>query len=213
MAARSRVIILEDDVILRREIAIRINGDPELAVVAEAGDLRKALNLILRVDAQLMLVDLELSDGNALSLIPQARARGLAVLVLTISDKEAHVFDALTAGAGGYLLKSESTAAVASALRSLRDGGAPVSPRIARRLIDEFQRRDGRVAADASLLTVREWEVIELFATGATYAQVAQSLSVTINTVRQHVRNMYEKLHVTSKTEAVMHAQRLRQLG
>lgn len=151
--------------------------------------------------------DLELRDGSALPLIPIAVARGMSVLVLTIWDDDVRVYQALAAGAGGYLLKGDASAGrVAEAIGVLVDGGAPISPTIARRLLDDFRLRAPKAPAptpDVALLTDREREIIELFAKGATYDEVASLLTLSVNTVRHHVRSMYRKLHVCSKTEAV----------
>jgi DNA-binding NarL/FixJ family response regulator len=103
------------------------------------------------------------------------------------------------AGAGGYLLKSDVVTGLTAALESLRTGGAPISPRIARLLVEHLVQP----ARDEALITPREREVVELFATGATYNEVARILHISVNTVREHVRHLYEKLHVNSKTEAV----------
>jgi DNA-binding NarL/FixJ family response regulator len=194
-------MVVEDDAVLRREIVSSIRADAELAVLGEAGTVARARELLAGPPAPLLLLDLQLSDGSALSLIPEARARGAAVLVLTVSDGERNIFQALAAGAGGYLLKREAMSGVCDALKALRDGGAPISPSIARRLVDEF-----RAHPEAATLTAREWEVVELFAGGATYSEVGRALGMSVNTVREHVRKLYEKLHVSTKTEAVQRA-------
>jgi DNA-binding NarL/FixJ family response regulator len=205
--AATRVMVLEDDAEVRREIIATIGRDPELTVVGQAGSLKAARRGWRAWAPALAVIDLQLTDGDATELIPELHAGGVASLVLTVSEGEARVFAALSAGAGGYLLKAEALSAVGDALRSLRDGGAPMSPRIARRLLDNFRRQESLVPESTDTrLTAREREVIEHFSRGATYRQVADALGMSPNTVRQHVRNIYEKLHVSSKTEAVMRA-------
>jgi DNA-binding NarL/FixJ family response regulator len=213
------VFVLEDDAVVRREIVARINAEPGFTVVADGGDLASARRALKRAAPRIALFDLRVPDGNAVSLIPAARAAGIEVLVLTVSDDRDDVYQALAAGAGGYLLKADALSTVGEALCVLRDGGAPISPRIARRVLDHF--RDGVPARaapaspdlDAAPETVelspREREVIELFSGGATYGEVARALGMSLNTVRQHVRNLYDKLHVSSKTEAVLRAMSL----
>jgi DNA-binding NarL/FixJ family response regulator len=203
------VIVVEDDALARREIVARVRATPELDVVAEAGDLAGARRAMEGgLGASLLLLDLHLPDGLAIPLIPLARARSIAVLVLTLFDDDDTLFDAIEAGAGGYVLKSDRRMALGDALLTLRDGGAPISPRMARRLIERF-RAPPRPATSGAPdegrheLTPREWEVIELFSRGATYRDVGVALGVSVNTVREHVRHMYEKLHVASKAEAV----------
>jgi DNA-binding NarL/FixJ family response regulator len=202
---RARVMVLEDDVEVRREIVATIDRDPALQVVGQAGSLKIARQSWRGWSPELAVIDLQLADGDATGLIGELRAGGVASLVLTVSDGEARVFGALAAGAGGYLLKADALATVGESLRSLGEGGAPMSPRIARRLLDDFRTRVTPPSDDAQL-TAREREVIEAFARGATYREVASALGMSPNTVRHHVRNIYDKLHVCSKTEAVLRA-------
>ena len=203
------VLVLEDDAVVRREITARIHAEPGFTVVAAVGDIASARRALLRSTPRIALLDLHVPDGNAVSLIPEVRARGAEVLVLTVSEQRDDVYQALAAGAGGYLLKADALATVTEAVRVLHEGGAPISPRIARRLLEHFRAEAPQASEDRVELSPREWEVIELFSSGATYAEVARSLGMSVNTVRQHVRNLYEKLHVSSKTEAVMRAMRL----
>lgn len=208
----SRVLLLEDDEVVRREIVGEIDAEPGFVVAAAAGTVAEGRALLAGKGANLALFDLRLADGNAVTLIPLARERGIPVLVLTTADDDASVYDALAAGASGYLLKADAPRQVGPALRALRDGGSPISPRIARRLIEDFRARGQAKAppADEAIrLTAREQEVVELFSRGATYGEVAKALDITVNTVRQHVRSLYDKLHVCSKAEAVARAMNL----
>jgi DNA-binding NarL/FixJ family response regulator len=221
------VVVLEDDPVVRRGVVQQIEASTRFTVAAEAADVVAARRAVETENATLGVFDLELRDGSSLPLIPVAVERGMSVLVLTIWDDDERVYRALAAGAGGYLLKGDASAGrVAEALGVLVDGGAPISPTIARRLLDDLRLRRprnhdesssrgldarGRTASklggtslpDVSSLTEREREIIELFAKGATYEEVASLLTLSVNTVRHHVRSMYRKLHVCSKTEAV----------
>jgi len=203
-------LVLEDDPLVRRGIVEQVNRHPEFRVVAQVGDLAAARAQLARQTARLGIFDLQLPDGSALQLIPEAVSRGMAILVLTIWDDDDTLYRALAAGAGGYVLKDDATHAgrLAHALASLRDGGAPISPAIARRILDEVRPRLSRAAeasraTELSSLSDREREILELFAKGATYEEVGALLGLSVNTIRYHVRNMYKKLHVCSKAEAV----------
>ncbi len=198
----TRVLVVEDDDVMRSEIVRRVGATPGLCVVAEAVDLAGARRGLDEPGVELALFDLHLPDGNAISLIPEARARRIAVLVLTMFEDNASVFDAIAAGAGGYVLKDDALATVGEALLTLLQGGAPISPRIASRLLERFRCGTSQPEG-TSPLTGRERSVIELFASGATYAEVGSALDITVNTVRQHVRHIYEKLHISTKAEAV----------
>lgn len=204
---------MEDDPFVRRGIVRQVIDDPAFELGGEAGDLRGGRALVEADKGTLGIFDLGLPDGNGTELIALATARGMSVLVLTVWDDDESVFQALGAGAGGYLLKSDAAAGrVAEALAVLRDGGAPISPTIARRLIDEFRQKAPRpelkATPELATLTEREREIMELFAKGATYDEVGNMLSMSINTVRHHVRSLYRKLHVCSKAEAVTAAYR-----
>jgi DNA-binding NarL/FixJ family response regulator len=215
------VLVLEDDPMIRRGVVRQIESDSAFTVVAQAGDVVSGKKAIETSGATLGVFDLQLTDGSSIPLIRLAVERQMAILVLTVFDDDDNVYQALSAGASGYLLKGDAATRVAESLTILRDGGAPISPTIARRLLDDFRTRGlartpiAGVAAvndgspDASDLTHREREIIELFAKGATYDDVARMLSMSVNTVRHHVRAMYRKLHVCSKAEAVTIAYRL----
>lgn len=202
--------MLEDDPVVRRGVVRQIEASGRFRVVAEAADLASARRAV-ESGAAVGIFDLELRDGSALPLIPIAVERGMSVLVLTIWDDDDRVYRALAAGAGGYLLKGDASAGrVAEAVGVLLDGGAPISPTIARRLLDDLRERKPRpepsavaAAPEIASLTDREREIIELFAKGATYEEVASLLTLSVNTIRHHVRSMYRKLHVSSKSEAV----------
>ena len=215
------VLVLEDDPMIRRGVVRQIESDGAFTVVVQAGDVVSGRKAIETSGATIGVFDLQLSDGSSIPLIQLAVDKQMAVLVLTVWDDDDNVYKALSAGASGYLLKGDATTRVAESLAILRDGGAPISPTIARRLLDDFRGRGlaptpsaGVVAPhdgspDASDLTDRERDIIELFAKGATYDDVARMLSMSVNTVRHHVRAMYRKLHVCSKAEAVTTAYRL----
>lgn len=219
------VLVLEDDPLIRRGVVRQIEAVGGFTVVAQAGDVVSGQKAIETSGATIGVFDLQLSDGSSIPLIRLAVEKQMAILVLTVWDDDESVYQALAAGASGYLLKGDAAARVAESLAVLQDGGAPISPIIARRLLEDFRMRgatqtkqigvtppaaavvDGEL--EGAELTGREREIIELFAKGATYDDVARMLTMSVNTVRHHVRSMYRKLHVSSKTEAVTIAYRL----
>lgn len=210
------MIVLEDDPHIRRGVVRQIASTEGFRVAGEAGDVTAGRALVEGSGAALGVFDLELEGGSAIPLIREATARGIAVVVLTVWDDDDKVYEALSAGAAGYLLKGDAATKVAESLQIVDEGGAPISPTIARRLLDDFRARaapaapaPADTAAEHAELTPREREIIELFAKGATYDDVARMLAMSVNTVRHHVRGMYKKLHVSSKTEAVTLAYRL----
>ena len=207
-----RVLTLEDDALVRSEIARAISTCPGFEVVGDAGTVAAAARLLEQFKPDLALFDLALPDGSALPLIARARAIGTDVIVLTVSEDADVVYRAIAGGATGYLLKGNVFAQVVEALRLVREGGASISPRIARRLFEDLRTRPRPPEPpepEPATLTQREREILELFSAGSTYREVARMLDISVNTVRQHVRNLYEKLHVCSKTEAVIAARGL----
>lgn len=211
-ATMDQVLLVEDDVSTREWLAGLLGGE---AVLAHAcGTVADALSW-LRSDrpADIVLTDLGLPDGSGLDVIRAAARRpGCEVLVLSIFGDEANVLAAIDAGASGYLLKDGSLDSIREHLACLKSGGSPLSPRIARTLI---RRTRGPAAASASpqsaapggeappLLSDRELDVLTGIGKGFSYAEVAETLKITTNTVRTHVRRIYEKLAVNSRTEAL----------
>jgi len=224
----SPVAVFEDDPVVRKGVVAQVAAAPGFEVVGEAADVVTARQIIEDGRARIGIFDLQLRDGTSLELIGPAVESGMSVLVLTVWDDDDSVYRALAAGASGYLLKGDAAAGrISEALTILLDGGAPISPMIARRLLEDIRLRPPASArgatparaeppasspspdADLSSLTEREREIIELFAKGSTYEEVASMLTMSVNTVRHHVRSMYRKLHVCSKAEAVTVAYRL----
>lgn len=201
------VLVIEDDATIAAEIATRLRDHGYRVEVAHTCASARSATNAAQFDAAVL--DIQLPDGSGLELLPLP----MPSLVLTVLDDERTSYRALVRGANGYLVKPESIATIGPSIDELIDGGSPISPRIARWLLEDF-----RAAARAQLpprtetLTAREQAVIEQFAIGATYAEIGRALGITANTVRTHVRKIYEKLHVASKTEAVLkampHAQR-----
>lgn len=195
------VLVIEDDATIAAEIAARLRDHGHRVDVAHTlAAARSAVNGV-RFDAAVL--DVQLPDGSGLELLPLP----MPSLVLTVLDDERTSYRALARGANGYLVKPEAIATVAHSIDELIAGGSPISPRIARWLLEDFRAATlAMPSPGAEALTVREQDIIEHFATGATYAEIGRALGITANTVRTHVRNIYEKLHVASKTEAVLKA-------
>jgi DNA-binding NarL/FixJ family response regulator len=163
--------------------------------------------------ADVVLLDIGLPGASGIEgtrRLREARPE-LAILILTVYADEEHVFDAICAGAYGYLLKDTPPERLLAAIREVVAGGAPMSPEIARKVIGSFQR-DPLATAKSDALTLRETEVLTLLAAGHSYKTAASRLALSPDTVRFHVRNIYDKLHVHSKSEAVARALRGRLL-
>ena len=202
-----QLLLVEDDLPTRRwlEEVIASAGDPALAYAC--GTVQEALAWLRSGQhTDLVLTDLGLPDGSGLDVIREAcKTPGREVLVLSIFGDEQNVLAAIDAGAGGYVLKDGSLNTIGEHLHCLRSGGSPLSPKIARTLIRRTRAATSQNpnASESSVLSDRELDVLTGIGKGFSYAEVAEMLKISTNTIRTHVRKIYEKLSVNSRTEAL----------
>ena len=213
--SQTRIGIVEDNEDFRRSLADAIAAEDDFALAGVAGDLRGGMDLLVRQRPDMLLVDLDLPDGSGLDLIRQAHRQcpDCDVMVITVFGDEQHVLDSIEAGASGYLLKSCLPRDLVGQLHALREGGSPISPVIARRLLTRLGApKDAPVVSDAGdpLLSQREVLVLQYAAKGFNYDEIAQLIGVSRHTVMTYVKRSYRKLQVNSKVEALHEA---RQLG
>ncbi|MES2297625.1 MAG: response regulator transcription factor [Pseudomonadota bacterium] len=207
------VVVIEDDALTQAALCLAIEADPRLSLLASFADLAGALAWLREHTADVVLTDLALPDGSGLDVILACALRhpDCDTLVLTMSGYEASVLACIEAGATGYLLKHEGPASVVRAIVDVRAGGAPMSPSIAR-MVTALIRKAREPAAAAIVppvnLTRRESELLALIARGDSYAGIACGLNISVGTVQSHIKNIYEKLSVHSRSEAVFVAQR-----
>lgn len=198
-----RVFVIEDLEGIRTALALLLSGTPGFACVGAAASAEAALSSDLEAAPDVVLLDLGLPGMSGVEALAPLRGRWphAEVLVLTVHDAADRVFEALQAGASGYLVKTTAPADVLAAVRELYEGGAPMSASIARKVVEALRRPD----PDTDTLSRREREVLDLLVAGKTYRQIAGALFVSPNTVAFHVKQVYEKLHVHSRAEAVAH--------
>jgi DNA-binding NarL/FixJ family response regulator len=203
------VVLVEDRRDTREALAALLAREPDLVLVGAHGSMESALRASATPAPDVALLDIELPGMSGIGGVRALRQRhpALQVLMITVREDDASVFEAICAGASGYLLKDTPPDGIARALRELVAGGAPMSPQIARKVVQAFARVAPPPRA-AHELTAREVELLGLLVEGHGYKSVARALGISIDTVRFHVRNVYEKLHVHSKSEAVSQALR-----
>jgi DNA-binding NarL/FixJ family response regulator len=207
------VLIVEDDERFRDAFATVVNGAPDLRLLGTATDLPQGLLLLREFRPQVLLVDLGLPSGSGIELIRHAHAHlpQTDVMVVSVFGDEPHVMASLEAGATGYLLKDAQPADLAEQIRSLRAGGSPISPVIARQLLLRLAPDASRAPAtgDEALLSPQERQVLTYSAKGFSFEEIARMLGVSRHTVMTYVKRSYRKLQVHSKTEAIYEARKL----
>jgi DNA-binding NarL/FixJ family response regulator len=201
--AATRVAIVEDDAGTLQNLSRMLATDPGCEFTGGFGTVRAATSGLARLRPDVVLVDVNLPDGTGVDCV-RALAPTLPdteFVMLTIYQDGDILFDALAAGAHGYLIKPIRTEELLAAIRDVLEGGAPMSNVVARKIVRSFEGRPS--LAPAEPLAPREREVLKLLAEGAMYKQVARKLDISMNTVLTHVRRIYRKLHVNSRHAAV----------
>jgi DNA-binding NarL/FixJ family response regulator len=229
-----RVVVVEDDPDMRDFFAASVTRCPELILAASLGTVTEALAWLAQPanSVDVLLTDLGLPDGSGLQVIRQAIRLHPACepLVISMFGDEDNVVASIEAGALGYIHKDSAPDDIARTILDMRAGASPISPMVARRILSKYRLQQAQpnqdnvptsvtavratapmpeVVAGRSFLTPREQEVLVLIARGFSYAEIARLQSLTVHTVRTHIKNMYAKLSVHSKTEAVFEATRM----
>ncbi|MDA9207628.1 response regulator transcription factor [Octadecabacter sp.] len=204
-----RVAVIEDDPTMRDVLCTAIEACEDMILVDQQDNVADATGMIDAGGYDVLLCDLGLPDGSGIDLIrhESQKGRDTDILVVTMFANQRKVLDAVEAGARGYLLKDERIENCMDAIRNIRKGGSPISPIIARQLLIKIKP----AAADDSLpmvapLSEREYEVLNLLSRGLSNSECADVLSISSNTVGTHVKNIYRKLEVNSRAEALFEA-------
>lgn len=209
-----RVLVVDDHALFRRGLEMVLTQEPDIDLVGEASDGAEAVAKAAATLPDIVLLDVRMPKRSGIEactaikdVVPSAK-----IVMLTISDEEADLYDAIKAGATGYLLKEISIDEVAAAIRAVHGGQSLISPSMASKLLSEFasmiKKGDSRQQVPAPKLTDREMEVLRLVAKGLNNRDIAKELFISENTVKNHIRNILEKLQLHSRMEAVVYAVR-----
>ena len=199
-----RVAIIEDQEEVRNGLAWLVDSADGFCCAGAYADAESALLELGRTAPDVVLMDIGLPrmDGIEATRRLRERSPNTQVMMLTVYEDETRIFDSLRSGATGYVLKKTPPAELLESIGVLHRGGSPISSQIARRVIEVFQR-PARAAEGTEELTPREREILELLVRGFRYAEISEQLHISLDTVRTHVRHVYEKMHVRSRAEAM----------
>lgn len=203
-----RVVLADDQPLVRTGLRMILAAEPDIEVVAEAMDGREAVAAAAQHHPDVVLMDVRMPELDGIGATRAVTAVDVPprVLVLTTFDLDEVVYDALRAGASGFLLKDAPEERLTTAIRVVADGGSLFAPSVTRRLIEEFAKRPDKPATDTSGLTERETEVLRLVARGLSNSEIAHKLFVTENTVKTHVARVLMKLGARDRVQAVVAA-------
>jgi DNA-binding NarL/FixJ family response regulator len=200
------IVIVEDLDEVREGLGNFLSLDPDLFVAGAYKTADEAAEGIIALKPEVVIMDINLPGTNGIDCIRQIRTQVPATqfMMFTVYENDEKVFEALQAGASGYLLKSTGLPHIIEALKELHRGGSPMSANIARKLVKVFQQPPRTPPSpDNPVLSPRETDILHLLAQGLLYKEIAHRLSVSTSTVRQHIHHIYEKLHVQNRTEAI----------
>lgn len=199
-----RILIYEDNTILRESLSSLVASHQTFNVTGAFSDVLNVIPEITELKPDVILMDIDMPGMTGIQAVRKIRKqnREVAILMLTVFDDNTHVFEALQAGASGYLLKKHIAVKLFDAIQDVLQGGAPMSPSIARMVIQSMQQP---ITKDYQL-TAREKEILSALSQGNSYKLIAAQFEISIDTVRTHIKKIYEKLQVHSQTEAVSKA-------
>ncbi len=205
----TRIAIVEDNKTIRESLESYVRTDPELTCIGSCATAEEAVRVLPGLHPDIVLMDIQLPHQSGIECAAQLKALlpAVKILMVTIYADPERIFKALRAGACGYLLKRCQPEELVAAIREVRDGGAPMSREIACQVIASFQQPVA-AAAEVEDLSGREREILDLLAGGCTNKEISARLGLSEGTVRWHLSNVYNKLHVRTRTEAVAKALR-----
>lgn len=203
-----RVAIFEDNKALRDSLNMLIAGSHGFASCGSFANCNKVLKDIESCEPDVVLMDINMPGISGIEAVQMIKKQfpAIQILMQTVFDDDDKIFASICAGASGYLLKKTPPIKILDALKEVAEGGAPMTPSVAAKVLQMFQKQSGPVAPEFINLSDRESEVLKHLVTGDSYKMIAAGCFISIDTVKSHIKNIYQKLHVSSKSEAVAKA-------
>lgn len=194
-----KVCLIEDDKTIRESYVYLLDNTKDIRIAGNYSNIEDAMKKIASDEPNVLLLDIELPGMSGIDALPKLKKLlpNTYILILTVYENANHIFRALGTGASGYLTKNSSPEKIVAAIHEVMEGGGPMSANIARMVISSFQR------SDASPLTRRETEILEHIAAGKSRKKIAEELFIDLETVKSHIKNIYQKLDVHSKEDAL----------
>ena len=202
------VVIFEDNTLLRESLYQLINGTVGLKCTGAFANCDDIVFNLKKTTPQVLLMDIQMPGMNGIDGVKVIKANfpEIKIIMQTVVEDDDKIFASICNGASGYLLKNTTPTRLLQAIVEVYEGGAPMTPIIAQKVLDKFRRQSPVSSTELNALSVREKEILECLVEGMSYKMIASSCKISIDTVRFHIRNIYEKLHVSSKSEAVIKA-------
>jgi DNA-binding NarL/FixJ family response regulator len=202
-----RIAIVEDNQILLENLKLLLMGEPNIEVVGNSSSAESAMKTLDFSNIEVMLVDLGLPGMSGIELIEKIKTKypEVEIMAHTVFENRESVFSAIKAGASAYMLKGSRPAELIESLNKLYEGGAPMSPKIARMVIQEFQEKG---SDEQYLLSQREREVLKEIERGLSYKEIANKLNISPQTIHTHIKKIYDKLHAADRQDALLKARK-----
>lgn len=200
-----RVGIVEDDEDIRRTLELIVKGTPGLECVCVCENGNGAIESVPKSNCDVVLMDINMPGINGIDCVRilKEKCPETQFMMCTVYEEDEKIFSALRAGASGYIIKKTTPAQLLEAIREIHEGGSPMSPAIARRVVQAFKSGKSELSDETVSLTEREKEILILLSKGFRYKEIADQLSISLDTVKRHAHNIYEKMHVQSRTDAI----------
>ncbi len=196
------LILIEDDLNIQEALVTFINNQPEFKLIGAFSSYNAYRTATITTSPDVFLLDINLPEVSGIEIIPIVKQKfpDTAILMLSVNFDNESVFKSIQAGADGYLSKETPLTKIKDAIIDLKNGGSPITPAIARKVFDFFNNRTNNITED---LSEREKEVVDGIVSGLSYKLIADEMSVSIDTVRKHIKSVYRKLHINSKGELI----------